>query len=45
MNKNALLGFALIGLVGVALHNARASSAVGWDGKSHFSTAYGGPCK
>ena len=43
MKKNALFRFALIGLVGVAIHNAHAGSAVAWDGNGHFSTAYGGP--
>ena len=43
MKKNALLRFALIGLVGVAIHDAHGGSAVAWDGKGHFSTAYGGP--
>ena len=33
----------LIGLVGVAIHNAHAGSAVAWDDNGHFSTAYGGP--
>lgn len=43
MKRNTLLRLALSGLVGVAIHNAHAGSAVAWDGNGHFSTAYGGP--
>src|SRR5580692_9119354 len=43
MKKNALFRFVLIGLVGVAIQNAHAGSAVAWDGRAQLSTAYGGP--
>jgi hypothetical protein len=43
MKMNAIFRFAYIGLVGMAIQNVSAGSAVAWDGYGHFSTAYGGP--
>jgi len=42
MKKNALLRFALIGLVGVAIHNVHAGSAVALAAHNQLATAYGG---
>jgi hypothetical protein len=43
MKNAAIFVFALTVVTGIAPQSAKAGSAVAWDGKSEFSTAYGGP--